>query len=410
MTNDRPLDVLYVLRSYPERSQTFVIDEISMMRERGWNVAVVHLEEPKDRYTDHPVEGRLIPFPQPGAPTATTSVRRLRKLGRLARLWARRFMRRPANTLRATLLAAASARRYGIAHVLHALAIADVVPRDVRRVHAHFAWESASIALLVAELLGAPFSVTVHGNDLYDQRFDLERKLRRAQPVITTCDYFRRELAAIEPSVSVAVVPLPVDPQRFERSSAWRHDPFTIVSVGRLVEKKGYADLVSAMELVHREVPGARCIIGGDGPLREELEAQVVALGLDDVVAFRGSLSHESVRELMETGTVFAAPFVVARNGDRDAMPVVLKEAMSLRMPIVSTMEVGVPELVDDTMGRLVPPHEPAALADAIIELARMPAEKLRAMGDAGRDRVLSGYTPAVTLPRIERLFGLVAD
>src|SRR5205085_1778652 len=126
----------------------------------------------------------------------------------------------------------------------------------------------------------------------------------------------------------------------------------------------------------------------GDGPLRAELEAQVRDLGLEGVIELPGWREPGEVRALLESADLFALPCVVAADGDRDTMPVVVKEALAMEVPVVATDEVGLPEVVRPGWGRLVPPRDAEALAAAIDELLALPVEVRAAMGRAGREWV----------------------
>jgi len=158
-----------------------------------------------------------------------------------------------------------------------------------------------------------------------------------------------------------------------------------VISVGRLVEKKGFGHLLDAAGLLASEAPLDRLEIIGDGPLRAELERRVRDLGIQSTVSLVGWRDPDDVRELVERADLLAMPCVVAADGDRDSMPLVVKEALALEVPVVVTDEVGLPELVQQGWGRLVPPGDARALAEAIAELLALPEETRAAMGTAGR-------------------------
>jgi colanic acid/amylovoran biosynthesis glycosyltransferase len=197
-----------------------------------------------------------------------------------------------------------------------------------------------------------------------------------------------RDLRAIAPGANVHKVIMGIDGGRLERRLA-RPDGRRVVSVGRLVEKKGFADLIAAAALLDERGDAIDLAIVGDGPLRDSLAAQIEAAGLGDHVELLGARQPEDVLALVEQADVFCLPCVVAANGDRDSMPVVVKEALALEVPVVVTDEVGLPELVRPDWGMLVPPRNPAALADALATLLAHPASERAAMGRAGRAFVL---------------------
>jgi glycosyltransferase involved in cell wall biosynthesis len=158
-----------------------------------------------------------------------------------------------------------------------------------------------------------------------------------------------------------------------------------VLAVARLVEKKGLRYLIEAAALV----PLDRLTIIGDGPLRGELEALVDRLGLSPVVELPGWRDPDEIRAALERANVLAMPCVVAADGDRDTMPVVVKEALAMEVPVVASDEVGLPELVRPGWGRLVPPRDTEGLAVALTELLERTADEQSAMGRAGRAWVL---------------------
>jgi glycosyltransferase involved in cell wall biosynthesis len=182
--------------------------------------------------------------------------------------------------------------------------------------------------------------------------------------------------------------------------------PGSIVSVGRLVPKKGYADLVRALELLALRGVGFRCEIFGDGPLRETLEAQVRAAGLVGRVTFAGSRVQPEIGDAYQRATVFVLAPVVTGDGDRDGIPNVLVEAMASQVPVVSTTVSGIPELIDDGVdGLLVPPSDPPSLADAIRRVLADP-ELAVSLGLAARRKVEREFDLTINTTALVRLFG----
>jgi glycosyltransferase involved in cell wall biosynthesis len=182
------------------------------------------------------------------------------------------------------------------------------------------------------------------------------------------------------------------------------HLEVDVLAVGRLVPKKGFDLLVGAAAALRDHRPDLRVEIVGDGPERDALVRQVAAAGLGDVVDLVGARSHEWTLARMEQARLVVLPARVAPDGDRDSMPVVLKEAMARAVPVVATDAVGIPEMVDDRVGRLVPPDDAAALAVAMGEL--LADDRLAAdLGRAGRDRVEERFTLAGEVARLRACF-----
>jgi glycosyltransferase involved in cell wall biosynthesis len=248
--------------------------------------------------------------------------------------------------------------------------------------HAHFAGGAALDAMRLAALTGRPFSVTAHAYDIFAQPRNLREKLSRAAAVFTGCDYNVVRLRELVPGADVHEVVMGVDARAFAPPAPLPGDRI-VLAVGRLVEKKGFDVLIDAAALVG----DVRVRILGDGPLRASLEQQIAATGAP--VELLGSRAPADVLAAMREADVLAMPCVVARDGDRDSMPVVVKEAMALGLLVVASDEVGLPECVLAPWGFLAPPGDARALASALREaLALGPAER-RAAGEAARAWVL---------------------
>ena len=161
-----------------------------------------------------------------------------------------------------------------------------------------------------------------------------------------------------------------------------------MVSVARLVEKKGLAYALQAMARLVRQHPAFAYTIVGDGPLRPELEALAADLGLSRRVRFAGWRGPEEVRRILAAGQIFIAPSVTADNGDAEGVPVAMMEAMAVGLPVLGTVHSGIPELVaDGVSGYLVPERDADALAAQLERLLSSPAS-WPVMGRAGRTRV----------------------
>jgi glycosyltransferase involved in cell wall biosynthesis len=150
--------------------------------------------------------------------------------------------------------------------------------------------------------------------------------------------------------------------------------PPVILSVGRLIEKKGFIDLVEAAEILRRCGRSFRVEIIGEGPLRKQIHATVKQFGLEERVKLLGPLPLELVRFAYMRCAIFALPCVIGAGGDRDGIPTVLQEAMASGIPVVSTPVSGIPELIESERdGLLVPPNDPVMLAEALDRLLSDP-------------------------------------
>lgn len=338
--------VAYLLKRFPRLSQTFVLDELLELERQGVELVVLARRGSDEELVHDRVRDLRAPVHR--LPDGADE----HDVARLLREW-------------------------GAQHV-----------------HAHFATWAAETACRAAALAGVPFSVTAHATDLYRADVDREALARRASAarfVVTVTEDNRRWLEGLlaERHLPGRVVRLynGVDLDRLERSTAPR-TPQLVVAVGRLVEKKGFDDLLTALATLRSEGAPVTAVLVGEGPLRDRLQERAATSGLQDALQLRGALRQEEVLDLVRRAAVFALPCVVAADGDRDALPTVLLEAMALGTPVVSTRVSGVPEMVDDgTSGLLVAERDPAALARALSAVLSEPDRSAR-LADAARERV----------------------
>lgn len=306
----------------------------------------------------------------------------------------------PVRTTRALL---EPRRRFGgTARDMAALAPMARTLRGARHLHAHFATQPAAVAGRLSELSSVPFSFTAHAHDVYVDWEHVEDKLAACAFAVTVCEYCRGFIAERDPEGArkLRVIDAGIDLSQFARSQPY--DPAgPIVSVGRLVPQKGHADLVRAA--AGGGMPPV--VIVGEGPDRPALERLIAETGAD--VRLAGALPNEEVRVLYESASAAALACVVAPDGNRDSIPVTLKEAMALELPVVSTRAVGIPELIGPDRGILVAPGDPAELRSALMELQGRTAAERRAMGQAGRAWVEEHCDVRRSVGELVELFGL---
>jgi glycosyltransferase involved in cell wall biosynthesis len=185
----------------------------------------------------------------------------------------------------------------------------------------------------------------------------------------------------------------------------------SILSVGRLVEKKGMEYLIRAFALVAREAPEARLEIAGDGPLRPSLERLAAECGLASRITFHGSLPHRTVAGLMREACIVCQPSVTASDGDAEGLPTVVLEASATARPLVGTLHSGIPEIIEEgKTGFLVAERDVEALADRLRALLGS-ADLRRRMGEAGRKRVEEKFDLRKQAKKLEEIYGqTIAD
>lgn len=170
----------------------------------------------------------------------------------------------------------------------------------------------------------------------------------------------------------ISVIPyLPDVPKlRSLRSKVVRSDTASIVAIGRLTAKKNPLALVEAFARVRQEILHARLDLAGDGPLRKRVEERIAMLRLTDSVTLHGALGHNEALQLMAEADVFVQHSVTAPDGDQEGLPVSILEALSMGIPVVSTIHSGIPEAVNDGVnGFLVREHDFEGMSSAIIRV-----------------------------------------
>ena len=352
----------YVLKRYPRYSETFVVNEILAHEAAGVSLEIFSLRPPEDTHFQDVIARVRAPVNYLRA-EAVKLAEFWRSLGEASAefpamrdAWGEGLRENVIEMHQAVLLARA-VRRKGIAHL-----------------HAHFATSAAGVARLASRITGVPYSVTAHAKDIFHDDVkpdDLARKFGDAAAVVTVSDfnlaYLRQNYGPAAARVRRIYNGLDLDKFSFQPPA--ERAPL-ILSVGRLVEKKGFADLIDACAILAERGTPFTCQIIGTGELEESLREKVQALGLTERVQLLGPRPQNQLVDYVRRAAVFAAPCVVGSDGNRDGLPTVLLEAMALGTPCVSTAVTGIPEAVrDGETGLLVPEHDPAALADAMERL-----------------------------------------
>ncbi len=400
-----PPRIAYILKMFPRFSETFILAELLELERTGVDLRIVSLKRPNDARRHADVE-------RVRAPVRYLPLDRTADIGGMLAGHVRSFRAAPGRYLR-TLGSAVTRRRWGaIRRFVQAGAVADGLRSEgVTHIHAHFGSSATSVALFASGLTGIPYSFTAHAKDIYTDSVSLvalRRKLGGARFVVTVSDFNASHLATIASSATIHRIYNGLDldlfrlPDRPSRRPG--RDPL-VLGVGRLVEKKGFDDLIRAVATLRDRGQPVRCRIIGSGTDEARLRTQIGDLGGADRVTLDGPMPREELLALYPQADLFVAPCVVAADGNRDGLPTVLIEAMALGVPVVSTLVTGIPELVrDGVTGTLVPPADPTALADAIATTLADPVRS-GSMADAGRRLVEERFDLRTNVAGLRRLF-----
>ena len=387
------MDVLYYLNEFPKISETFVLNELYELSARGHDVSVVAITD-TDETVDHAefrdldVEVGYVGYPD------VSFVSELFSLGSRYGF---------ATASRVPGLKPKVGTAYLATRAVETVAAMDC---EVDHVHGHFLDWYKFGARAVADYFDSPCTVTAHAYGLFRSPDSslLSALLGSLDRVVTVSEYNRRYIEeTLTTTTPVDVVHAGIRPAKFTP----RGDEVEgrLLTVARLVEKKGVEDAVRAVARLVERVPTVEYNVVGSGPLRDDLEELVAALDLDDHVNLLGSVTDERLIAELDAAQAFVLPCVVASDGDRDGIPVALMEAMAMEVPPVSTRVSGIPELVSHgDNGVLVDSRAPAQLADAIERLLRDDGYRRR-LARAGRSTVEQEFDIGTQIRRLETSF-----
>jgi glycosyltransferase involved in cell wall biosynthesis len=384
-----PRRVGIVLKGYPRLSESFILREILLLESQGLELHLFALRDPGER-TVHErvaqVRARVTYLPD----------RLLDALGDVIGANAARLAKAPRRTLAGFAEALVrSVRERDAAPLKRFLQAAVLLERalpgtGVTHLHAHFCNDPTTVAYFAHRLSGIPFSFSAHAKDIYTQPAEqLAAKLARAR-FVTTCTAANAEHLDqhAHGATPILLCYHGVETDRYRPAARDRAGVPHVLSVGRLVAKKGFPVLLDALAMLRDRGLAFRCTIVGTGPLEPRLREQRARLRLETQVELRGAMAEGALAAFYREVDVFALACEVQADGDRDGIPNVVVEAMACGLPVVSTNVSGLPECVEHgTTGLLVPARSPEALAAALAGLLANP-ESARALGRAGRAKV----------------------
>ena len=422
-------EIGYILKSYPRTSETFIANEIYLLEQRGLRLrlfSMLTLTDPQRHAVVEATRAPLHYLPQFSSMSEAPSF--FVWLRSNAAAWQASHQQlckaRPlayAATLLMALRLAVQHRVGGklatnfFKEFLQAGIIAQQVlsprpDRTIKHLHAHFCHSATTVAMFASSLSGVPYSFTAHAKDIYVAALNpgdlLPLKLRRAEFAVTCTQANHAHLSALGATTPIHTIYHGLDTQAFTpRAQAVEPDPPVILTVGRVVEKKGFPVLLAACRLLkERGVRFELLFISGAGVGEPALVKLIEELELSDVVTLRPAVTQEVLKEIYQQVTLFALACQIAENGDRDGIPNVLVEAMAAGLPVVSTTVSGIPELIEHGVsGWLVAPKDATALADALEKLIAAPALREQ-LSSAAREKVVRLFDAEANVNALHRL------
>lgn len=391
----------YLLSQYPTVNHTYLLREIGVLRELGFEIHVISVRQ-SDRTPDKLTAEELAEWRQTFTVLGAG-------IGMVLAAHAKTILGHPLRYLAGLWTAirlSGSNLRNMISNVIYfgesVVAGYHMTRNGLRHLHTHYA---STLALLIARTFPLTFSATIHGSGEFDDviGFHMAEKLAAAQFVCVISSYGRSQvMKASDPQYwrKIEIAPLGVDCGVFTpRVHRPRPEIFQILCVGSLEAPKGLSILIAAIDLLVAQGRHLRLRLVGDGSQRQNLEQDIATRQLRDHVTLDGACGNERVREIYKETDLFAlASFA-------EGIPVVLMEAMAMEIPCVATWITGIPELIRHGVdGWLVPPGDEESLATAVARLMD-DAELRERLGKSARLRVKQNYDLATNVGRLASIY-----
>ncbi len=393
--------IAYILLWFPEPTQTFILDEVNTLIRLGTEVRVYTLYGPRSSARVAGMAPVTAPVTRLGLARLGSLVQSLRRVlptqGREARQFLTGVIFR-----RWRSLETAGEAWWATLSGVH---LSQKFRREgIRHIHAPWADGPATAAWVASRLSGIPFSFCAHAHDIYPPDGALREKLGAAAFVRVISRANRDYLAALAPQEAGKLatlhigVPLPAAPS----PPRPRQGPYRLAAIGRLVEKKGFDQLLWACRHLQAQGINFHLTLAGDGPQRRRLQGLVTKLGLQNRVDLPGFVPHSQVPAILYQADLFTLPCRVDSAGDRDGIPGIILESLAHEVPVVATEVSGIPEVIHSgETGWLVPPDDPQALARAIMDALAQP-EEARRRARAGRRLVSEKFDSTKNYSRLK--------
>ena len=390
-----PAKLAIVVKGWPRLSETFIAQELAALEAAGHRFDIWSLRHPTD-IKRHPLHDQItakvhyLPEYLHQEPLrvarAYLTARQLPGFSTAWSIWRADYARdRTRNR----------ARRFGQACVM-----ATELPAASKVLYAHFLHTPSSVARYCAIMRGLPWGFSAHAKDIWtSQEWELREKLdtscHGAEFGATCTAYGANFLRSLtDDPERIYLVYHGLDLSRFPKPPECPlrkpNDPVTLLSIGRLVEKKGFDRLIDALALLPRGLNWRWIHIGG-GSLKIEMANRAITAGIAGQIEWRGACDQPQVIEAMRASDIFVLPSRVAADGDRDGLPNVLMEAASQKLPIISTAVSAIPEFIETGVQGILTSDSVEDLAIAIITLVQDP-QKAADMADAAYNRLVADF------------------
>jgi len=388
------MKIAFIVTTFPTLSETFILDQITGLLDMGHDVEIFAQTNPKDKKVHSDIEKyqlmkRVHYFAMPQ--------NKIKRILKAIFLIIKNFHKSPLKILKSL-----NVFKYGkMALSLRLLySLIPFLDKKFDIIHCHFGPNGILGAYLKEISINGKLVNTFHGYDMssfiISNGNDLYKKLfLNGDLFLPISDYWKRKLIRLdcdEKKIVVNHMGINLEKFKFSIRKIQHEEPIKVLTIGRLVEKKGHEYAIKAIAKIVRKYKKIEYIIAGEGPLRNELEGLVSKFKIEKYVKFLGAVEQKEVLKLYQQAHIFVLPSVTASNRDQEGIPVVLMEAQATGLPVISTYHSGIPEgVLDGKSSFLVPEKDVDALAEKIEYLIEHP-EIWADMGKTGRKYVEEKY------------------
>ena len=388
------MKIAFIVDGFPCLSQTFILNQIIGLLDMEYDVEIFAQFNPKEEKVHSDVEKyrlmeRVHYFDIPND--------KIKRISKAVFLVITNFYKKPLKILKSL-----SVFKYG-KKALSLKLLYILIPflgKNFDIVYCHFGNNGILGTYLKEMGVSGKLVTTFHGYDMSSFITSNDNNVYKnlflnGNLFLPVSDYWKKKLIKIdcnEKKIIVHRMGINLKKFRFSERRKQSGEPIKILTIGRLVEKKGHEYAIQAIIKVLKKYRNIEYIIAGDGPLRSKLEDLISELGIKNYVKFLGAVEQNEVSKLYQQAHIFILPSITANNGDQEGIPIVLMEAQATGLPIISTYHSGIPEVVvDGKSGFLIPEKDVDALTKKLEYLIEHP-ELWSKVGNYGRKFIEEKY------------------
>ena len=361
--------VAFVAPTYPVLSETFIQTEVESVKACGHDVSVMTFKiENSEKQFDYDI----------------VEIGKNVRMGKILSINWLGFIKAISFVSKQNSMPKRSLFVYGFKLAL------QLAEKDIDHVHAHFCQHTTAHAIVAAKLLNITCSFVAHGHDVYEFAYDIEHKISSSDFVVAVCKDMLTDFNNMAKG-NIKLLHCGVNTNQFKLQPKTDTKLLRLVFLGRLVEQKGIHYLIDALAPIAQPL-NIHLDIVGTGDMEQQLKTQVDQHGLTQNVTFLGAQPHEWVKENLPNYDSLIAPFCFSETGCVDTGPLVLKEAMAVGTPVITTNIMGCKEIVTPETGFLVNEKSVEELRETIERFAQLSSNDKTEMGMKARTRVEQNF------------------